>query len=449
MLELLIILAVILVLVGLNGLFVASEFSIISASRPALGALAVRGDRLARAASSIVEDPLRLDRYVATAQLGITFASLGLGMYGEHNLARIIDGWIALTGFSGLGAALTSHGIAVVISLVIVTYLHVVLGEMVPKSLALTHAIPTARLVMRPMMVMGWVLGPLVRLLNRTGNAVLRLAGFHRGRSRSQYYDPDELQAVVRESRQSGLIPEEGERVFKEMIHFSDLSAGETMVPRVAVVSLPLHGSMQEIRRTIAEHPHTRYPVIGADLDDVLGSVHIRDLLELLVKDAELDRSCLRAVPFVPMTVTLEEVIAAMNASSNQLAVVMDEHGGTAGIVTIEDICCEAIGDVEEGSGEVPELVRHDKDTYRARGTLRLDTLGFALARRIEQPDVVTVSGLFLARLGRAARAGDTIAVNGLTMKVTGIRGRGVAEAEIRIAPAQLEADRPMDRAED
>lgn len=429
MLELIVVLGVILLLVGINGLFVASEFAIINASRAALAARAARGDALSAHATAILEDPTRLDRYVATAQVGITVASLGLGMYGEHNLARMLVDLLAHLGITGAGSVVTAHGIATVISLMFVTYLHVVLGEMVPKSLALTHALETVRWVMRPMLLIALVFSPLVRALNVTGNALLRLVGFRRGLGASHYYDPAELEALVRESRESGLIPEEGERVFLEMIDFSDISAAEAMVPRVRVISIPEHAPAARIEEIVAADPHTRYPVHGTDLDQILGTVHIKDLLRLIRTESDLDMGSVREVPFVPMTATLEQVIALMNDLRNQMVVVMDEHGGTAGTLTIEDICSEAIGEVEEGPEDTPDLVQLTPDTYQVQGTVRLDTLGSALARDLGHAEVITVSGLFLTLLGRAARTGDTITWRGVQMRVTRVRGRGVAQA--------------------
>jgi len=331
MVELGIVMLVILLLVALNGLFVASEFAIISASRGALAAQAQQGDAIAKRASWILDDPMRLDRYIATAQVGITFASLGLGMYGEHNLARMIAGWLEASGMPESGAVVGSHALATLLSLTLVTYLHVVFGEMIPKSLALTHAIATVHWVLRPMTFIAMLFSPLVRALTRIGNALLRLIGFHRGRGASHYYVPDELEELVRESRESGLIPEEGERVFREIIDFSDISAAEAMIPRVRVDGIPALASHQQLREVVSARPRTRYPVIDGSLDQIVGTVHIKDLLRLLNEGEGLRTEQVHEVAYVPETATLEQVLAAMDRARNQMVVVMDEHGGTAG----------------------------------------------------------------------------------------------------------------------
>lgn len=443
MVEVLVILLVTAGLVALNGMFVASEFAIISASRAALAAQAQGGDPIARRAAWILEEPTRLDRYIATAQLGITFASLGLGMYGEHNLARIIGDWLAGQGFSGFGAVLSAHGLATIVALSFVTYLHVVFGEMIPKSLALTHALATVHWVMRPMLLIGILLGPLVTLLTGVGNALLRLTGFRRAHGAAHYYEPDELEALVRESRLGGLIPEEGERVFREIIDFSEISAAEAMIPRVRVDAIPAGANAHEIRTLVSEHPRTRYPVIEGSLDQIVGTVHIKDLLRLLRDGTALSAERVHDVAYVPETATLEQVLAAMDRARNQLVVVMDEHGGTAGIVTIEDISAEAIGEIEEGLEDVPDLLELGPDRLQVQGTVRLDTLGERLDRHLEYEDVITVSGLILALLGRPARRGDVVRWSGLEFRVSLLHGRGVGIAIVTRREAEAPPDGP------
>lgn len=429
MVDLGVVLLLTLLLVALNGMFVAAEFSIISASRAALASQAGQGDAVATRASWILDSPQRLDRYIATAQLGITFASLGLGMYGEHNLARIIGGWLVVLGVPETGATIGSHGVATVLALTLVTYLHVVIGEMIPKSLALAHALGTVRWLLRPMAFLGLAFGPLVRGLTWLSNAILRLIGFHRGRGASHYYEPDELEELVRESRQSGLIPEEGERVFCEIIDFSEITAAEAMVPRVRVDSIPALASNDQLREIVSAHPHTRYPVTEGSLDQIIGTVHIKDLLRLLSEGAGLRAEHVHEVAYVPETATLEQVLAAMDRARNQMVVVMDEHGGTAGVVTIEDICAEAIGEVEEGIEDLPDIIELGPDRRQVQGTVRLDTLGALVSRDLDHPDVITVSGLVLALLGRPPRRGDTVQWHGFEFRVGLLHGRGVALA--------------------
>ena len=439
--ELLIVLLVVLVLVALNGLFVAAEFAIIGTSRAAMAARGAKGDRLARNVANILEDPARLDRYVATAQLGITFASLGLGMYGEHKLAGIIEGWLLAVGFDGLGASLSAHGVAVIIAITAMTYMHIVFGEMIPKSLALTHAMPTALWVSRPMQLIGMVFYPFVIALNFVGNTLLRLVGFTRGHGSGRYYSTEELDSVARESLAGGLLDQESGRLFQEMIDFSSLSASEAMVPRVRTHGIPLDCGHDVLRAIVTTHRHTRYPVFEGNLDGIIGSVHVKDLLGLLRHGQRVTRDVVRETAFVPETATLEDVLTAMRRVRSQLVGVMDEHGGTAGMLTMEDICAEAVGDFEEGAEDLPDVLPVGKRGHQVQGTVRLNTLGDLLGQELVHEEVDTVSGLILSELGRPPLKGDRVHWNGLRFDVTSVRGRGVLQALVSPDPAAPRVD--------
>src|SRR5919108_3639467 len=225
-------------LILLNGLFVAAEFAIVGAPRAAIDARAARGNRLALAVQAILRDPKRQDRYIATAQLGITVASLGLGMYGEHVLAD----WIYESlGHAGAPAFLVSHGVASVVAIAILTYFHIVIGEMVPKSLALQQAERMALWITPPMLWIKNMTFPLVLALNGIGNSVLKLIGVNRqAQNADQYYTAEELQLIVQESEELGAIRSESGQMLRELFEFGDLTAGEVMVPRVRVIGIPI-----------------------------------------------------------------------------------------------------------------------------------------------------------------------------------------------------------------
>jgi len=444
--ELLIVLVVVLVLVALNGLFVAAEFAIIGASRAAMTARAEAGDVVARRIVYILDDPARLDRYVATAQLGITFASLGLGMYGEHTLAVMFSEWLLLAGFAGLGALVTAHGLASVLAILAITYLHIVLGEMIPKSLALTRSIKVAIWVTPPMLLIGMILYPLVRVLNLTGNLLLGLVGFKRGRSAGHYLAQDELESLARESQESGLLSEESGRIFLELADFNEIAAVEAMVPRVRTSGIPVGATDAMLRDILQRHRHTRYPVYEGSLDQIIGTIHVKDLMRLIRSGARLDPAAVRETAYLPETATLDDVLTAMNRVHNQMVVVMDEHGGTAGILTIEDICAEAVGDIEEGVDDVPDILAVGSASYQVQGTVRLDTLGDLIGRELEHPEIDTVSGLILSELGRPAVFGDAVEWNGVRFEVSGVYGRGVRQATLVLETPQASADRNAER---
>lgn len=422
---------VVAVLIALNGLFVAAEFAIVGSSRARIERSARQGSRLAKLVLRFVNDPREQDRYIATAQLGITSASLGLGMYGEHLLAE----WLVhRLGWMGVGQWVGAHALASVLAVAFLTYLHVVLGEMVPKSLALQTPTKVAKAVAVPMRAVELAVYPLVVGLNGIGNGILRLLGIERTISEERYRTVDELSFIVAESRAGGLLAREPARVVQELLEFGELTAGEVMVPRTRIVALALGSGRDEVARVLAADRYTRFPVHEGDLDAIVGVVHVKDLLARFRDGGVLDRSLVREVPFVPATEPLERVLATLRSTRPQMAVVLDEHGGTAGVLTLEDLFEEVVGDIAE-PGERPRLRRDDEGRLSVAGTVRLDELGEALGLVLEHDEVHTVSGLVLAKLGRPPETGDRVEHEGVVLEVSALRGKGVEEARVVSAP--------------
>ena len=418
---------IVLVLLLLNALFVAAEFAIVGVSRPAVERGADAGDWRARLVVRVLRNPAEQDRFIATAQLGITLASLGLGMYGEHLLAEWLGG--RLTPYLGADAWIAAHTLGSVIAVAVLTYLHIVIGEMVPKSIALQHAERTVLWIAPVMRMIGFVVLPLVVVLNGIGNAVLRVVGVRRDRAQDeQYRTPEELAYLVHESQQSGLLRSEQAQIVAELLDFGDLTAGEVMVPRVRAVGLPLGLGPAGIRAVLRAHPHSRYPVYDGTIDHVVGMLHVKDILRCLPRIAELATSDVRAVPHLPATATMDQVMAALRAARSQMAVVMDEHGGTAGILTVEDLFEEVVGDVGDEETPRPELHRERVGAVRAAGVTRLESLGDALGRDLEHEEVDTVSGLVLSLIGRPPVVGDVTTFRDVRIEVTAVEGNGVSE---------------------
>jgi CBS domain containing-hemolysin-like protein len=428
MMEILIASAVVLLLVIVNGLFVAAEFAIVGAPRPTIEAWADKGDRRARRVQRILEDPRDQDRFIATAQIGISVASLGLGMYGEHQLAQWLEAWL-----SGWVANpwITSHVIASVIAVAILTYLHIVVGEMVPKALALQHAAATALWVAPIIVAIQRVIAPLVHALNSVGNSILSLFGVRRQEvSAERYHTTEELQYIIEESQEGGLLRGESGKILRELFEFGDLFAGEVMVPRVLAVGIPVGAEPDEVRAIVGTHPHTRYPVYSGGLDNIIGSIHIKEVLRHLVSNRPVTARDARPVPYVPGPAPLDQVLTAMRRYRAQMAVVMDQHGGTAGLVTMEDLVEEVVGEIDEGRRPIP-IVRTDNGRLRVRGTVRITEVGEALDRELDHPRVTTVSGLVLLLLGRPAQVGDVVTYKDVRFEVIAVAGRGVLDAEV------------------
>jgi CBS domain containing-hemolysin-like protein len=419
---------IILLLVLANGLFVAAEFAIVGATRASIDHQAAQGNRLAQRVARVLDDPQEQDRYIATTQIGISVASLGLGMYGEHVLAEWIVPWLEPYDDNPWIAA---HALASGIAVAILTYLHIVLGEMVPKALALQSADRTVLYVSPVIEALELAIKPLVVALNATGNALLRVVGIRRQEvDAERYHTPQELEFIVKESQEGGMLRGESGKILRELFEFGDLTARQAMVPRVRLVGIPVETEIDELRQVVRTEPHTRYPIYTGDLDHIVGSVHIKTLLRHLIAGRTITARDARPVPYIPATMAMDDVIAAMRRHSAQMAVVMDEHGGTAGLITIEDLFEEVVGEIEEGRERAP-IVRDADGRLLVGGTVRLKDAGEKLGVPLGHPDVQSVSGLVLWKLGRPAVVGDVVTWNGVRFEVRSVVGLGVGEAVI------------------
>ena len=421
-----------LVFVLVNGVFVAAEFALLAAPRPALERSASAGDRFARGVLEVLRSPSRQDRYIATAQLGITLASLGLGMYGEHRLAEILEPFIGHIPAIG-GAALASA-----IALAILTLAHIVFGEMVPKGLALQRPVAVGRMTAWPMRVTLIALYPFVKLSSAIARLCLRLVGIKRQQNVHEHvYTPEELQLIVEESQEGGALRAESGRLLRELFEFGELTAGQVMVPRVRVAGIPLGAYPATLRRIVGNHGHTRYAVYDQDLDHIVGMIHVKDLLRKLLQNEPVMAADIRRIPVIPETAALDDVLARMQQANAHMIVVIDEHGGTAGLVSLEDVFEEVVGEIDEGAAAQPPISRNADGSIRAAGTVRLDELGQFLDLDLEHEDVDSLSGLVLERLGRPPVVGDVVEYGRLRLDVTGTSGRGVKDVRVSVLPEE------------
>jgi CBS domain containing-hemolysin-like protein len=414
-------LGIIFVLIMFNAMFVASEFAIVSAPKVAIEGLAAAGSKRAIKVLDVLKTPARQDRYIATAQVGITIASLGLGMYGEqviaHWLESVLENYTAIQ-------LLSIHGVASVIALIMLTYFHIVMGEMVPKSLALQRSQAFLLWLVLPMSFFAKLFWPIIFVLNGVSNFLLRnLLGVDRSKSTFAAFTPEEIEFIVKESETEGILSDEMGTVIKELFDFGERIAEDIMVPRVHMVALPIRPTAEEVRRVLNKSLHTRYPVYQGDKDNIVGSVHIKDLGSMVDRDGVCSLP-LRPVPYVPGSTPIQTVLDAMNEFSTHIAIVLDEYGGTAGFITIQDVFEEVLGDYE--SEDAHQIEKMDDDSLRVLGTVRLDELAEALDIELEHDEVTTVSGLVLDRLSRPPRVGDHIEYEEVSITVVRTYGRGV-----------------------
>jgi len=327
-----------------NAFFVAAEFALVGTSRSTLEHAAARGSAAAGRVLALMEDAGRQDRFIATSQIGISLASIGLGMYGEHQMAVAIEARVHGWEYGWL----TAHGLASAIALTVLTYLHIVIGEIVPKALALQRPATMILAIAPVMRAVETALGPLVHLLSGAGHAVLRLAGIAReSESADRHHSAEELQFVIEESERGGLLEGESGQVLRDLFTFGDLTAAQVMVPLAAITSMAAGTDVGVLRELVRRQPHTRYLVYdGARL---AGSVHIKTLLRLLRHGGRLSARDARPLPQLPATATLEAVLTAMRAHRTQLAIVTDPADQPVGMVTMEDLCEEVLGTIDEG----------------------------------------------------------------------------------------------------
>ena len=417
------------VLILLNGFFVAAEFAIVGASRATIRRRASEGSRAARRVLRVLDDPRAQDRFIATAQLGITVASLGLGMVGEHALASWLEPRLAGVGVDRWVAA---HTLASIVAVAVLSYFHIVVGEMVPKSVALQHPGVAAMRIVHGMRLIELALYPLVVTLNAIGNGVLQLFGVRRtAETEERYRGPEELAFEVRESERGGLLSRDSAEVMQELLAFNTLLARAVMIPRVHVTGVPLGATPGQLREIVRSSPHTRYPVYGRSLDDILGMVHVKDILRAARDGEPVTRELLRPATFVADSAHVDKVLRSMRAAHSQMTIVMDEHGGTAGLLTIEDLFEEVVGELGEDASETPAVARDRRGRLRAGGMTRVRQVGEALGIELSHPRVDTMSGLVLDLLGCPATVGDRVEYEGLTITVTKVSGRGVAECTV------------------
>jgi len=350
-------------------------------------------------------------------------------MYGEHVLA---EGIYHLLGGSGGPAFLVSHTFASIAAISILTYFHIVVGEMVPKSLALQRAEQMALWITPPMLWTKNILYPFVVGLNGLGNLTLRMMGIRRQTTHAeQYYTAEELQLIVQESGEQGALRVESSRMLQELFEFGDLTADQVMVPRVRITGIAIGTTPAQVRELLGQSPHTRYPIYERDLDHIVGMIHIKDLLRLLLAEATIATGHARPAPYMPETAELDDVLDVMRRERTQMVVVLDEHGGTAGIVTLEDLFEEVVGDISESPTDAPPFFWDASGRLRVPGTMRLDEVGQQFNMDIEHEEVDSVSGLVLTRLGRTPRVGDTVRYERLAFEVIAVKGHGVDECAV------------------
>ena len=429
--EVLVPFLIIAMLILTNGIYVAAEFALLGAPRHRLEQQAAAGQTHAKRIVQILRDPQRQDRYIATAQLGVTIASLALGMYGEHTIAHAL---IEPLERSGLGLV-SAHTAATVLTVAVITYFHVVFGEIIPKSLALADADRAIRRVLPAMRVLHAIGYPIVALLNATGNAMMRGLGVPISEIHGKLYTLEELQIVVEESSEGGLLGEEYADLFGNLLDLPGRTLRQIMEPRTDIIGIPVDLPATELMKFIDQAGHTRYPVYDKDLDHIVGVLHIKDVFRRYLENpAQLGvRELMQQPLFVPESASATWLLDRMRERRMLLAIVLDEFGGTAGVVSFEDVLEQVVGEVRDEFDveETEPVVAEEAGTWRVEGDVLLEKLNEELDLELPAEEVDTVGGLVLGQLGRPPEVGDAVEIGGARIEVLALRGRGVARVRL------------------
>ena len=399
--------------VGLNAFFVASEFALVSSRRPRIQTMAEAGSGGAAAALRLLSNPTL---FISAVQLGVTLASLALGWIGEPTLARLLEPIAERVASEGM-AAVVAHGAAVLLAFTIITFLHVVLGELVPKMFALERAEAFALFAARPLELFAWVFSPILWVFNHTGRYLGRLLGLKSSLEHTSVYTEDEIKQLVQLSEQSGHLNKEERKLIDKVFEFSETTVKEAMIPRTAMVAVSdacdLDGRAKEFRK----HGYSRLPVYHNSLDDIVGVVHSKDVMSFLLrpKTFRLDR-VIRKPNYVVDTAKLEDVLRQMQSEKFHFGFVVDEHGGVEGIITLEDLLEEIVGDIsDEHDEEVNEQINGQPDgSYILDGGLAVRDLNRRLGLNVPISEgYTTVAGFLMSAAGELLEEGQSVAFNG------------------------------------
>jgi putative hemolysin len=418
------------VLILLNAFFVAAEYGLVTARRTRIRELEDQGNRRARAVLQIVSDP---PRFIAAMQLGVTATSLGIGALGEQALARALDPILASL-------------IAFALAFLVITFLHVVIGELVPKGVALRHSETTALAVSAPVRGFFILLKPLIWFLQRSTEVVLRVLGVEPPGGEDEVLSEAELKMVLDRSTAHGEIEQQEQEMLYKVFDFADKEVSAVMVPRPEVVALSVELPPEEALAAMIESPYTRYPVYRGSLDHVVGILHVRDLISALtdrgIAGVQVEE-LLRPAHIVPETKDLAALLSEFRRTNQHMAIVVDEYGELEGIVTLEDLLEEIVGEIEDEFDLPDESVERLPDgRMRIGGTFPIDDFNEQFDRSLPIEDYHTVGGFVFGLLGRAPEVGDEAEYDGTRFKVLDVEGSRIERLEVELIHHEPEQER-------
>ena len=416
-------LGLVVLLVLANAFFVAAEFALVSARRSRIDQMASEGDRLAKAAQSAMKN---LNRYISATQLGITLASLGLGWIGEPALAGLMDRALGVFGIRPAAAAV--HTVAgATTAFIVITFLHIVLGELTPKAIALVKAEGVSRYLVLPLMVFAKVMSPAISLLYGAANVLLRRLGVSPQSDAHHVHSPEELRLLVMQARAHGTLDETDSAMLAGVFDFHEKKAYDVMRPRTEVAALAIDSTEEDVWAVVRRERYSRYPVYRDTLDDVLGVFLAKDLWLHDGQQPFTLNDFVRPALYVPSSKPAERVMDDLRKTRAQMAVVLDEYGGTAGILTMEDLVEEVVGDIADEYDFASRTAVIMDGVLELAGSMSLVDVRSDYGLRIPEGDWTTLGGYAFGRLGRLPKIGDRVGFPGGELEIIALDGRRVA----------------------
>jgi CBS domain containing-hemolysin-like protein len=423
-------LVAVVVLVLLNGFFVAAEFSLVSVRHTRITELVESGHARAKTVQEALKNP---DRVIAATQLGITLASLGLGWIGEPALSHLIEPVLEL--FPAELRSGLAHSLSAGFAFAIITFLHVVVGELAPKSIALQDPEKTSLVVAGPTLWSERLFKPFIWALNGTGNALLRLVGVEPASGHELVHSVEELKMLVTASTKEGVVAEQESELLHAIFDFGDLYVRQVMIPRTEVISVEADLPLVEILPLITESTYTKIPVYDDDLDNILGIIHVKDLLRTMLEEGwqqSTVRSLVREPLFVPETLLVSALLRELRSNRQHIAIVLDEFGGTAGLVTLEDILEEIVGEVSDPFDKfTPEIQALEDGSYLIDGLCLMEDVNNALDLNLHDPAYDTIAGFTLGKMGRIPKVDDKVDLDKITIQIVAMDGMRIDRLRI------------------
>jgi putative hemolysin len=433
----LIVFLVIVILISINALYVAAEFSAVSSRRSRLTQMVDGGNKVAQSVLDIIEDTHRLDNYVATCQIGITVSSLVLGYYGQAQLSGVVAPFVERL---GAASSLAAESISATVVLLALTVLQVLMGELVPKNIGIQYPERLALVTMVPLQWSVVIFRPLIWLFNGSGQLLMRLIGMHSVSEHTHIHSPEEIAMLVLESGAGGLIDQDEERMLVNTLHMREARVRQVMIPRVKMLAAPVDLGCQELFTRLADSTFSRLPVYRHTVDNIIGVIHLKDLMCLshCNEMPENSEEILHPVAFVPETMPVKQVFSLLQRKHQQVAIVLGEYGGTLGMVTIEDLIEEIFGDLQdEFDIYISPFHLGEDNRLVVSGETLVEDLNEILDLDLPDEDIDTLGGLVLNACGQIPQINEEVNVEGYTFRVEKMEGRAVAAVSMAVTAEQ------------